>query len=335
MICLELGDGQNAEFFYKKVLEVEPENKRAKFGIIQLNNAKGNHLPLVSIIIPVFNQIKYTKLAIESIQKFTNVPYEIIVVDNASTDETKDYLSSLSATAGEVVKVIANPQNYGFPKAVNQGIALSRGEYIVVLNNDVVVTDKWIERLIDHIIDDPTIGIVAPMSNYVSGLQKLDGVEKFYLKEGEVDEISLLKFSEDLYHKNKGQKIIFPRVAGLCMLIKRNVIETIGGFDERFSPGNFEDDDFCLRAVLAGFKVVIAKDVFIHHFGSKSFTANGREKYVHLLKRNEKIFVEKWGSTPTEIFLQKKKPKHNEIFIPLIKTNDKAQNAQTLTLHDR
>ena len=292
-ICLELGDGQNAEFFYKKVLEVEPENKRAKFGIIQLNNAKGNHLPLVSIIIPVFNQIKYTKLAIESIQKFTNVPYEIIVVDNASTDETKDYLSSLSATAGEVVKVIANPQNYGFPKAVNQGIALSRGEYIVVLNNDVVVTDKWIERLIDHIIDDPTIGIVAPMSNYVSGLQKLDGVEKFYLKEGEVDEISLLKFSEDLYHKNKGQKIIFPRVAGLCMLIKRNVIETIGGFDERFSPGNFEDDDFCLRAVLAGFKVVIAKDVFIHHFGSKSFTANGREKYVHLLKRNEKIFVEK------------------------------------------
>ncbi|CUU08634.1 Glycosyltransferase, GT2 family [Candidatus Kryptobacter tengchongensis] len=333
-ICLELGDGQNAEFFYKKVLEVDPKNERAKFRIIQLNNAKRNYLPLVSIIIPVFNQVKHTKLAIESIQKFTNVSYEIIVVDNASTDETKDYLSSLSATIGEVVKVITNPQNYGFPKAVNQGIALSRGEYIVVLNNDVIVTDKWIERLIAHTIDDPTIGIVAPMSNYVSGLQKLDGAEKFYLKGEKVDEISLLKFSEDLYQKNKGQKLIFPRVAGLCMLIKRKVIEIIGGFDERFSPGNFEDDDFCLRTVLAGFKIAIAKDVFIHHFGSKSFNANGREKYIHILKQNEKIFVEKWGAPPTEIFLGKKKPKHNEIFIPLT-TNEKNQNAETFTLYDR
>ncbi|CUS97599.1 glycosyltransferase family 2 protein [Candidatus Kryptobacter tengchongensis] len=118
------------------------------------------------------------------------------------------------------------------------------------------------------------------------------------------------------------------------MLIKRKVIEIIGGFDERFSPGNFEDDDFCLRTVLAGFKIAIAKDVFIHHFGSKSFNANGREKYIHILKQNEKIFVEKWGAPPTEIFLGKKKPKHNEIFIPLT-TNEKNQNAETFTLYDR
>ncbi|CUS97754.1 Glycosyltransferase, GT2 family [Candidatus Chrysopegis kryptomonas] len=321
-ICDEIGAVNDARFFYSKILEIDPNNEIVK--------AKIKNKPIASIIIPVFNQLEYTKLAIESIRKYTYIPYELIVVDNASTDGTYQYLSTL-----QDAKLIRNPENYGFPKAVNQGIAHAEGDYIVILNNDVIVTDKWLERLIEHLKKDNSIGIVGPMSNYVNGIQILKEADKFYLEDGKVNEVKLQKFAEDIYAKNKGEKIIFPRIAGLCMVIKREVIEKIGAFDERFTPGNFEDDDYCLRAVLAGFKIAVAKDVFIHHFGSKSFKSNGIKKFLALLERNKKIFIEKWGADPVEIFMNNKKVNNNEIFIP-IKEKNEVQNeqAQTFTLHD-
>ncbi len=303
-ICDEIGAVNDARFFYSKILEIEPNNEIAK--------SKIKNKPIASIIIPVFNQLDYTKLAIESIKKYTHIPYELIIIDNASTDGTFQYLSTL-----QDIKLIRNPENYGFPKAVNQGIVHAEGDYIVVLNNDVIVTNKWLERLIEHLKEDNSIGIIGPLSNYVSGIQILKDAEKFYLENGKVNEVHLQQFAEYIYEKNKGTKIIFPRIAGLCMVIKKEVIEKIGGFDERFTPGNFEDDDYCLRAVLAGFKIAVAKDVFIHHFGSKSFKSNGVEKFITLLKRNEKIFIEKWGATPVEIFRDNKKVNNNEIFIPI------------------
>ena len=113
---------------------------------------------------------------------------------------------------------------------------------------------------------DKRIGVVGPTSNEVSGVQK--DKEANYKT---IDEMHL--YAATIREKNKNKVLQFPRIAFLCTLIKREVIEKIGGLDERFSPGNFEDDDFCLRAQLAGYKTVIAQDVFIHHYGSKSFKA--------------------------------------------------------------
>ncbi|MCX7612560.1 MAG: hypothetical protein N2043_13340, partial [Ignavibacterium sp.] len=127
----------------------------------------------------------------------------------------------------------------------------------------------------------------------------------------------MFKYAEEVKEKNKNQILYFPRVAFLCTLIKKEVIEKIGGLDERFSPGNYEDDDFCLRAQLAGFKTVIVKDAFIHHFGSKSFKANGEKAYLERLKTNEKIFVEKWGATPDEIWLKNYQIKPRQIIFPI------------------
>jgi GT2 family glycosyltransferase len=103
------------------------------------------------------------------------------------------------------------------------------------------------------------------------------------------------------------------------MLVKRSVIEKIGGFDERFGMGNSEDDDFCLRAAKANFMAVIAGDVFIHHFGSKSFEKIGRKNYERLVLNNfHLVFKEKWGATPDEIWLRGKKPtKDASVWIPL------------------
>ena len=217
----------------------------------------------VSIILVTYNQIKYTLECIESIRHFTNVPYEIIVVDNASTDGTKKEIEK-----HDDIVFISNDSNRGFPAAVNQGIIEAQGKNILLLNNDVVVTQGWLEKLLEVSNKEKKIGLVGPISNEVSGLQKDENA-----KYNSIEEMHL--YAAEVTRQNNGEVLQFPRIAFLCTLIKREVIEKIGGLDERFTPGNYEDDDFCLRAQLAGYKTVIAQDVFIHHYGSKSFKAGG------------------------------------------------------------
>lgn len=261
----------------------------------QFATCKNYESPLLSILLITFNQYDYTKMCINSISEKARINHELIIVDNASTDET---VKNIKSNFPEI-RLIENRTNNGFPTAVNQGIASSLGKYVLLLNNDTIITEGLIERLIEVAESDPKIGIVGPISNEVSGLQK-DKNAKY----NSIDEMHLYAAS---VREMNGNKITqFPRVAFLCTLIKREVINIIGGLDERFSPGNFEDDDFCLRAQLAGFKTVIANDVFIHHYGSKSFKADGERKYAERLKINHKIFVDKWGADPDEIWLKGK-----------------------------
>jgi len=180
----------------------------------------------------------------------------------------------------------------------------------VVANNDIVLTDGWLERMIELAEKNPAIGIVGPISNIVSGVQ-LDKNAKY----NSIEEMH--KYAAKVKKENAGKFFEFPRVAFLCTLIKREVIEKIGGLDERFSPGNFEDDDFCLRAQLAGYKTVIAQDVFIHHYGSKSFKANGTEEYAKRLEHNKQVFIDKWGADPEEIWLKGKSFTKRNPVIPI------------------
>jgi O-antigen biosynthesis protein len=98
----------------------------------------------------------------------------------------------------------------------------------------------------------------------------------------------------------------FPRLAFFCTLIKKEVFDKIGGLDERFSPGNYEDDDFCMRAQVAGFKAHILRYVFIHHYRSRSFAGDGNDAYRERLAKNRNVFAQKWGGTPDEIWLEGK-----------------------------
>lgn len=263
--------------------------------------------PLVSIIALTYNQLEYTKSFVESIIEYTNVPYELILVDNASNNETVEYLNSLCET-NKRTKVFFNSTNLGFPKGVNQGINLASGKYVLIANNDIVVTKDWLVRMIEVAESENEIGLVGPISNAVSGVQ-LDKTAKY-------DSIAQMhKYAKQNQKKNCQKIIEFPRVAFLCTLIKKEVIEKIGGLDERFSPGNFEDDDFCLRAQTSGYKTVIVQDVFIHHYGSKSFKANGLDDYAKRLEHNKEVFIEKWGADPEEIWLHGKSfKKRNPVF---------------------
>lgn len=265
----------------------------------------------VSILTLTYNAVDYTKEFISSVQQHSTLDYELLVIDNNSSDGTASYLTSIEKKY-ENIRVIMNKENIGFPAAINQGILECNGKYIVIVNNDIVVTKRWLERLIEVAESDSRIGLVGPISNEVSGLQ-MDENAKYKT----IDDMH--KYAVLVSEKNKGEVLHFPRIAFLCTLIKKEVIEKIGGLDERFTPGNYEDDDFCLRAQLAGFKTVIAKDVFIHHFGSKSFKADGEKKYAERLEINKQKFVSKWGVTPDELWIQRKEIKPHQSFYPISK----------------
>ncbi len=241
---------------------------------------------LVSIVILTFNQLTYTKECVESIRKQTTEQHEIIFIDNGSTDGTVKWLRQLVKENPDY-KLIENDKNLGFAKGCNQGILASTGEYILLLNNDVVITDGWLSGMLDCINSSRDIGIVGPMTNNISGLQKVPVVDYTSIK-------SLDDYAKSFREKNRYRRVSSGRIVGFCMLFRRELAEKIGLLDESFGTGNFEDDDYCLRASLAGYRNLIAGDVFIHHYGSRSFIGN-RIDYSSSMSGNKKIFTEKWS----------------------------------------
>lgn len=238
---------------------------------------------LTSIIIVTCNALEYTRACLESIERCTPQPHEVIVVDNGSSDGTRDDLRRRLS-----VRLIENRDNRGFPAAANQGLRASRGEQLLLLNNDVIVTPGWLERLTRALQSGPDVGLAGPRSNEVSGPQR---VATAYTTRAEME-----AFVEDWQTRHHGQRLDAERLVGFCLLVRREVVERIGLLDERFGIGNFEDDDYCHRARLAGFRAVIARDCFVHHFGSATFKSSGAD-YAAIIKRNQDLFLEKWQGT--------------------------------------
>ncbi|QDT40357.1 SPBc2 prophage-derived glycosyltransferase SunS [Gimesia alba] len=240
---------------------------------------------LTSIIIVTHNQLPYTQQCIDSLRMRTDEPYELILVDNGSTDGTPDYFNSLADA-----DVILNSENLGFPAAVNQGIAAASGDNILLLNNDTLMTTGWLHRLLARLHSSEDIGIVGPVSNNISGPQQIPVTY--------TDLASLDGFAWDLGKRHDQQSLDESRLVGFCMLFKRTLVDKIGTLDERFGIGCFEDDDFCRRANAAGYRTVIAADSFVHHFGSRSFIGSNAD-FTGIMQENEQKYREKW-QTPVE-----------------------------------
>lgn len=238
--------------------------------------------PKVSIVVLTLNQLELTKICFESLYRHTT-EFELVVIDNGSTDGTIDYLSALSRERKNV-RVRFNRSNRGFAGGCNQGIAIATGEHIVLLNNDTIVTEGWLETLL-RASDQPAVGIVGPRSNYVVGLQLVE--------DARYDLDGLEEFARQWKARHFRQSREVNRVIGFCMLIRREVIETIGGLDTSFGTGNYEDDDYCLRALVAGFRILVVDEVFIHHFGNATFKGE-RIDYRETLQRNWELFKRKW-----------------------------------------
>lgn len=245
---------------------------------------------MASIVMLSWNAPDYTKLAVESIRAYTRTPYEILIIDNGSGPETLAMLRELHD-----VRVIYNSSNAGFAHGCNQGIAAASGTHIVLLNNDVIVTEGWLENLLDAHRRDPLVGVSAPRSNRIVGHQQV-GTLSYDSIEG------MHQYAAGRTRDHAREHYRTNRAIGFCLCISRAVIEEVGGIDTRYGVGNFEDDDFCIRVRAAGYQIVVCEDVFIHHFGSVSFTANNVD-YMAQMNHNWKIFAARWNlpaAYPTE-----------------------------------
>lgn len=241
-------------------------------------------MTLTSIIIPTYNGLSYLADCIASIRAYTTPPYEIVVVDNGSTDGTTDFCRR------ESLRFVSLPDNRGFPAACNAGLRLASGDRLLLLNNDVIVSHRWLDNMADCLDHARDVGIVGPYTNYASGKQRMIAP---YETIGQYHEMAI-----HLNAPNPYQWLQVDRLVGFCFLFKRELYERIGELDERFSPGHYEDDDYCYRARLAGYRLMIAGDTVVHHHGSASFFKQDEGRLAALIDRNHRLFVEKWGVDP-------------------------------------
>ncbi|AJD33100.1 glycosyltransferase [Clostridium sporogenes] len=247
-------------------------------------NFKNNDKEIkTSIVILTYNKLEYTKLCIDSIRKYTKSgTYEIIVVDNNSTDDTKEWLKEQND-----IKLILNNENLGFPGGCNVGIKIAQKDNdILLLNNDTVVTPRWLENLKKCLYSDEYVGAVGAVTNNCANYQAIKTEYE------SIDEMIAFANKYNISDLSKWEQKV--RLIGFCMLIKRVAIDKIGLLDEKFFPGNFEDDDLGYRIQSEGYKLMLCNDTFIHHFGSISFKENP-EKFNKSLAENSKKFMNKWG----------------------------------------
>ena len=242
--------------------------------------------PLLSMVMLTWNQLDYTRSCLASIQRTVSLPFELIVVDNGSTDGTVDWLRQ-QAELDSRIRLVENRENRGFSAGNNQGVQLTRGRYILLINNDLVFYSQWLEGMLELFERYPDAGIVGPMTDHASGLQVVAEAASLTAEE-------LPVFAERFRERWRGRVIRCRRVVGFCMLFRRELFEQIGLLDESFGSGNYEDDDYCLRAELAGYRNLLAGDVFVHHAGGASFSGNNLDREAANL-RNRRIFMQKWN----------------------------------------
>lgn len=242
---------------------------------------------LVSVIIVTYNNLPLTRECLKSIETHTHYPnLEIIVVDNASSDETQEFLKSWSEE-GPGRKIILNDNNLGFAAANNQGLDIATGQYLTLLNNDTYVTPGWIRTLKNHLKRDKSIGLIGPVTNNIGNEARID------INFNSMDD--MLQTSAQYTRRHIGQTISLRTAAFFCVMMPRKVYDEVGPLDEMFGQGFFEDDDYCRRVEQKGLRIVCAEDTFIYHHLSASFDKLPSRDRQSLFEKNKAVYEAKWG----------------------------------------
>lgn len=241
----------------------------------------------VSVVIPCHNGAELTERCVDSLLSQRGVDrLEILLVDNGSHDHT----ARLGAMHPSV-RVLRQEQNLGFAGGVNQGLCAASLPFVLVLNNDTAAAPGMLQRLHRAACTDARIGLVAPTSNHVKGEARIPVGRLGAAPEG-LESLARLLLEE---HGDRVQDV--STLAGLALFGHRDTFRAIGPFDERFGSGNYEDDDYCLRARLLGYRLVIARSAFLHHEGHATFRARGLD-VVQEIERRRVQFVAKWRDDP-------------------------------------
>lgn len=239
-----------------------------------------------SIIVLCYNNLSScTKPCVDSILKNTNKEsYELILVDNASSDGTSDYLHELKGLHPEVI-IHLNSLNRGYAAGNNDGAKLAKGEFLIFLNNDTLVTCGWLETLLAPFQSVSEVGLIGPISNSVGNEQQVD-----------LDGLNINNYQEvssPYLNRHKGVLTPTKRLGFFCVAIPRGLFFQLDGFDEKFGIGMFEDDDLCHRVLSAGKSIMVAEDCFVFHKGSASFKKLKDQEYRNIFNQNLRYFESK------------------------------------------
>ena len=200
----------------------------------------------LSVITLTLNKLEYTKNFIESLKKYTK-DFELIIVDNGSTDGTVEYIKSMPD-----IKLIQNTENKGFSAGNNQGIEIAQGEYIGFLNNDILLYPNWFEAC-KRVFENEKAGFVSP--RHINPHYDNTNPKKY------------IKYFQG-FHYDKPYEKSFDECVFSCVITKREVLDKIGVFDENFFPAFFEDNDLKYRAIEAGYGIYVTNEAGFFHFGS-------------------------------------------------------------------
>jgi O-antigen biosynthesis protein len=236
------------------------------------------------IIIPVFNQYSYTRALLEGIYRYTDIPFHIFLIDNASTDETID----LHKIYTRNITILRNRENRGWCGAINQGIAMGSNPNVVLMNNDVEVSKGWLRNMIAFLDTHPRIGAVGPLNSNPADWQCVERE-----RERIVPQIPHF-FTEDLHERNRilsyhfhhAGILIEGMLAFFCTALKRRTINEVGLLDENFIGGG-DDDDYCRRLRKAGFVLGLSLDTYvIHHSSTTSKTLFDAAERKEMRRKN-------------------------------------------------
>ena len=249
-----------------------------------------------SIVIPVCNLLGFTRLAADYIRKNTDTPYELVIVDNGSTDGTREYCAELGKEID--LKYIRNDKNLGPILAINQGIRAAKYDYICQMHNDVVIFERgWLGKIISIMEEDPKIGIAC-----LAGRQ-------YIRKDASCDEDTLKHnlLSIGLNPPMKEDVADVAVIDGLCFVFTKGLIEKTGVLDETYGMMHFYDMDFSLAGIKAGYRNV-AVNVLAFHVGNggttrrSDFYKNLVPNDLKLYNKNSAIFQKKWrGMLPCDV----------------------------------
>jgi len=240
--------------------------------------------PAVSVIIPIHNKSKYTYACLYSIyENRPDVEFEVIVVDDCSTDDTQEVLKTIGG-----IQVVQNATNLGFAGSVNCGAEVARGEYLLILNNDTLVHPGWMDELLAVMSSQPDIGLVGSQLIYPDGRLQESGC--LMCQDGCA--VPLGRF-EDLLHPEFSYFREVDFCSAASILVRRKEFHKVGGLSTVYAPAYFEDVDFAFKLRELGKRVFVQPLSKVTHYEAVSYS---RERSADLIARNRRIFVDKWQS---------------------------------------
>lgn len=241
--------------------------------------------PLVSILIPCCGMRDYTKLLLPSILKHTRPPYELIFVDVGSLDGTAEYLEGVATGLPNVrIEILRAGADLDIPETIKAALGKVRGDYVVLLNNDTVLTNGWLNQLLGLANMSPAIGMVGPMSNYAAPPQLVENIPyrvgrknasgTNQTNESLLDVTAVELFARHFREQHQGKWLETERLGGFCLLMKRDVLRKAnnqGQLDKWTDLGLFDTDILSAKAREAGYTLAVCRDLFVHHFGTRTF----------------------------------------------------------------